>query len=705
MINEAIQVPDRRRPPLRKWSAVRWYSLAPAISLVLFGVAMGAFLYLLNRSDIEQQRQTLFRDAEWAETHLRLRWSDNITRINALADEWAADATGDTSGRRGSARQFLLDNPDALYLGSQDVTRRVRWVLHAGSAGEPAYRKPGERVEDGASAWAFGEAQFTRQPTYSPPFTSPDGSVLVEMQVPVFTDRAFVGTVFVGYSLARLLTAALPLNMHERYSMSLHDGGGNMLSSTSARHHLHAENLTYSLPLDPPGHGITLTVRAFESRPALIERLLGAAVIALSLAVAGSSLMLWRYARQRALAEEARDRSLALASAEAAFRRAMEDSMITGMRALDMNGRITYVNRAFCEMVGMTEQALLGAAPPFPYWPDNEIDEQLQQLREILAGKSTKTGMEVHFKRADGTLFPARMYSSPLIDASGRQTGWMTSMTDISERRRIEDMQRQQELRLQQTARLVTMGEMASSLAHELNQPLAAISNYALGGTARLRAKLAQGEQPDSGEMLTMLEKTSEQARRAGQVLRRIRDFVKRNEPSREPCTAAAIVANAVELAQIDANRQRIRIDTQVDDALPELFCDPILIEQVLLNLIKNGAEAMTGNGARQLRVEVRRADAKQAVEFCVADSGPGLSETVRKQIFEPFFTTKSDGMGMGLKICRSIIEYHRGSLWVEPSELGGCAFRFTIPLALSPLATSRIESDPSSTNDAVLTR
>lgn len=491
---------------------------------------------------------------------------------------------------------------------------------------------------------------------------------------------------------------------------------------------------------------------------------------------------------------ERRNTEVALA-AETAFRRAMEDSMLTGMRAFDMQGRIGYVNRAFCKMVGFTAQELVGVTPPYPYWPAGSSGLNRENLERVLQGKTPPSGFEVKVRRKDGSLFDARMYVSPLIDGDGRQTGWMTSMTDVTEPKRIreqlaaaherfttvldeldaavsvvarpaegsghgaellfanrmyrslfgadshrhetlleargrparddapaeifdptlerwfdlrirqirwvdgspvellvatdttrrhviEEQQREQDQKLQRTSRLVTMGEMASSLAHELNQPLTAIANYCMGMSARVRASVAANQPLSADDLLGPLAKTAAQAARAGEVIRRIRNFVKRSEPERRRCDVAAIVADAVGLAEIDARRLGIQIVTVLPENLPPLYVDPILIEQVLLNLLKNASEAMRDAApgvARNVVLAVEHRD--EQVEFSVTDRGAGLDADARARLFEPFFTTKNEGMGMGLNICRSIVESHKGRLWAQAPEGGGCSFRFSLPV------------------------
>ncbi|MFY8019049.1 MAG: sensor histidine kinase, partial [Inhella sp.] len=236
-------------------------------------------------------------------------------------------------------------------------------------------------------------------------------------------------------------------------------------------------------------------------------------------------------------------------------------------------------------------------------------------------------------------------------------------------------------------SRLMTMGEMASSVAHELNQPLTAITNYCNGMMSRVRSENITQE-----DLLAALEKTAKQAQRAALVIQRIRAFVKRSEPRRVTAQAAEIVEDAVDLASIEMRRRNVQLHTYVAQRLPPLLVDPILIEQVILNLLKNAAEAIDGAKLApsrrhiELRVVPRHMpDQGGTIEFAVQDSGPGLPEEVLSRMFEAFFSTKVEGLGIGLGLCRSIIESHQGRLRAENlyngELLSGCRFSFTIPV------------------------
>jgi signal transduction histidine kinase len=215
---------------------------------------------------------------------------------------------------------------------------------------------------------------------------------------------------------------------------------------------------------------------------------------------------------------------------------------------------------------------------------------------------------------------------------------------------------------------------------------LTAISNYCTGMMSRI-----QGQRIQPDELLGALEKTAKQAQRAGQIIQRIRSFVKRSEPNRTPSDVLQMVSNATELADIELRRHQVRLVPYIAARLPTLVVDPILIEQVLINLIKNAGEAIAqaerplGKRLVELRVGPKREDEQDVVEFAVRDSGKGVPDEMIERIYEAFYSTKVEGMGIGLKLCRSIVESHNGQMKVQNlyngSEVVGCCFSFWIPL------------------------
>jgi C4-dicarboxylate-specific signal transduction histidine kinase len=323
-----------------------------------------------------------------------------------------------------------------------------------------------------------------------------------------------------------------------------------------------------------------------------------------------------------------------------------------------------------------------------PYSADT--DDEVDALSGLPTQELTETGVN-----------PREVYVESLqkwFDVRARYLQWtdgrlaqMLIATDITARLRAEEQAAAQADKAQMTSRLVTMGEMASSVAHELNQPLTAITNYCNGMVSRVKAQSIKEE-----DLIAALQKTARQAERAGQIIHRIRQFVKRSEPQRQPSQARQIVEDAVELAGIELRRRNVAIHTYVAQRLPEIMADPILIEQVVLNLLKNAAEAIDSAQLPpqrrhiELRVVPRHTPEEGGViEFSVTDMGPGIKDEVIGRLYEAFFSTKAEGLGIGLSLCRSIIESHRGRMRAQNLYNGtqavGCRFSFTLPVEMAP--------------------
>ena len=298
--------------------------------------------------------------------------------------------------------------------------------------------------------------------------------------------------------------------------------------------------------------------------------------------------------------------------------------------------------------------------------------------------------------RKDGSRFPVLIIEAPLINAQGVQTGWMSAFLDISEQRRVEELSRASQERLQATARLATVGEMASLLSHELNQPLAAISSYATGSLNLLDA----ASRPDPADLQLAMRRIAEQAERAGKVIKSVHDFVRRRDKAREPVTAQALLDAIMPLVSLQARKLGVQVETRVPSGLPAVLCDRTMVEQVLLNLARNAMQAMDEAQVprRSVVIQVRRTTREEAadkawLEFSVADQGPGIPDDVRAQLFTPFFTTKAEGMGLGLSLCRTVVEQHGGFLSYEANRPQGTIFRFTLPAQLpAPAMPAGIE-------------
>jgi two-component system, LuxR family, sensor histidine kinase DctS len=275
------------------------------------------------------------------------------------------------------------------------------------------------------------------------------------------------------------------------------------------------------------------------------------------------------------------------------------------------------------------------------------------------------------------------VFEAPLVDAQGQHIGWMASILNITERKRMEERERKQAETMSHHARLTMLGEVASTLAHELNQPLSAITSYNAGVLNSLRR---QGGVDDA--VMGALERMGEQAGHAGRIVKRIREFLTRREPQREACSLNEVVRSAVGLLRREIDRQHVDVRLHLDERLVPVLIDPILIEQVVANLVRNACDAMgAAPEPHVLDVSTSLAPGQRFAMVKVLDRGGGLGGRSIETLCAPFYSTKSDGMGMGLAICRSIIELHYGALDAQdelpPGEsVVGAAFSFTVPLA-----------------------
>ena len=250
--------------------------------------------------------------------------------------------------------------------------------------------------------------------------------------------------------------------------------------------------------------------------------------------------------------------------------------------------------------------------------------------------------------------------------------------TDVTDRKRAEELAREHQERLEMTSRLTALGEVASTLAHEINQPLAAIANYCMGCVRRLRSGDWKRE-----ELLEAMEKSAAQAERAGNVIQRARQFLRRREFAAVACGVNAMIVSAARMIEVEGERRGARLHLELGQDLPQVLADPIMIEQAMLNLLKNALEAMEFTPAPSRNVTIRSTTQEPGlVRVEIVDRGAGLPAQLKDVLFLPFFTTKADGMGIGLHICRSIIERHGGRLWATPNPAGGSILHFTLPVS-----------------------
>ena len=546
-----------------------------------------------------------------------------------------------------------------------------------------------------------GGPTFSR--SYFVPLPGGLGTEVVDLCVPLGAGAAVPATAGAGmagsglpgflvgsFSLARVLEhvrVGMALRQHE---LTLVESDGTRLARAGSGRG--AGVYVSRQVVELPGFSVQLRADSLRGQPSLVPNVTLALVMGLSLALFGVVALLARDVRRRAEAERALAEALAL-------RRAMEDSLPTGLRARDLAGRVTYANPAFCAMVGFAQDELVrpgdtSAAPEVqPYWPPEFVPQYRKRQQSLLQGldrraDDAREGHETVFMRKNGERFPVMVYEAPLVDRDGRHTGWMSAVVDLTAQRRVEELSRQQQERLQASARLATVGEMASLLSHELNQPLAAIASYASGSLNLIDDEPGPADPSLRPLLRQALERIAEQADRAGRVIKSVHAFVRRREQQHETISAHDLFEAVLPLVRLQARKSGTRIEVQLPAGrLPAVRCDRTMVEQVLLNLSRNGIQAMEAGTpvGERLLVLAAQHQGDRRVGFAVIDSGPGIPPEVAERLFTPFFSTRAEGMGLGLSLCRTVIEQHGGALEFAPADNAngrGTRFGFSLPVA-----------------------
>lgn len=625
--------------------------LAPLGLSLVFVLGVLAWVRANEAGEQEQQRQTLISDALSAEAQLRDRIDEEQAHLRQLAMGLAGQTPSEA---------VLAAHPE-VNAGLRRLWLSVTWLdarnrVLAEVPAESEANREANRYEDGLSLHLTARV-------------APDGVLVVR------------------YAPSLLLKRGVPWWLARKYDVQLVDSADQVIASSteSPMRAAQAQRPSYRVALTGPLRAsplaqATLTDAALEltvREPVVnaIRPLAWVLVAGFLPLIAVASWLLRRQMRQVQRAEVA-------GRTEAAWRRAMEDSALVALRARDFDGRLLFVNRTFCDMVGLSAEQLIGLLPPMPYWPPDALDELTERNRRNLAGQAPREGFEARWLHSSGRMVDVMVFESPLVDAGGRQIGWMGSIIDITERKRLEDRERRQGETLAHNARLTMLGEVASTLAHELNQPLTAIASYGAGITNSL-AKL--GVQDEL--VLGALQRLGQQAAHAGRIVARIREFLTRREPRHEPCDLNDVITAAVELLRRDCQRRGVTLHLALTPGVPAVLADAVLIEQVAINLVRNAADALQAQapGEAGRRVSISSRVAGDFVRVDVQDNGPGLQGRRVEQLCAPFYSTKADGMGMGLAICRSIVEAHQGVLDASDTATGGALFSFSLPLSRDP--------------------
>lgn len=645
-----------------------WRGLIPIFLVLLFLAILFWLPWQSRQMEANDRQDQLIADTLWVEQAISFQLSRDEESVRLIA--------GEIINHHLSAAQFR-DRLKPLLKNSLEL-RRVTWLDADHQVVAATDTLPLSNPDYAARArQSAQQVHDVKIAQFSQPYKlgGTADAIYIDYGVPLFAEHQYLGSLVSSYAASSILDELVPWWFAQDNEIILTDSDEVTIAKRTSGGR--GRNVyTHRRPLDLPGLSLILRTNSTKSAPKFLPNLLVGSVIVLSLGLLWSLLALWRDINRRLAAEDALRQQVA-------FRAAMENSLVTGLRARDLEGRVTYVNPAFCEMVGLSADQLVGKVPPMPYWAPEALEKFQERFAKVLEGEATPQ-FETIFRRADGERFPVLVFESALVDAQGRQTGWMGSILDISERRRAEELSRKQQEKLQSSARLASMGEIASTLAHELNQPLAAISSYTTGAINMLQAGTVNAQQ-----LKLALEKANAQAQRAGQIIRSVHEFVKKRDPAREPLAIRTLVENIMPLVELQAQAFYVNVQVEIPPSLPSVSADRMMLEQVLLNLTRNAIEAMaqTDPTRRILRITAAAANLdteSPQVIVSVIDRGHGIPAEVAARLFSPFYSTKAHGMGMGLNICRTAIEFHGGTLSYTSNDGGGTIFQFSLPANFS---------------------
>ncbi|MFZ6768773.1 ATP-binding protein [Undibacterium sp. Di26W] len=647
----------------QSWPNQKWRWIIPILLLLLFLSTLIWLPWQAQRMEANERQEQLIADSLWVEQAIQFQLTRNDEVLRQIGGEIASAKL---------QRETVLDRFRAILKNNREV-QRIAWydannkvvVDTRENTVANAERLPVPKFE-------FGSLDVSEETVCLRPVLeiNAKNAYLLHCQIPMIKDERRIGSMMISYRMSGILEELVPWWFAQDNQITITDIDDRILAERAAGGSGKSV-YTHSRALELPSLTLILRTNSIKSEPKLLSNLLVLSVILLSAGLIWSLMALWRDINRRLAAEGALRQQVT-------FRTAMENSLVTGLRARDMEGRLTYVNPAFCRMVGFPPEEIIGRVPPMPYWAPEAIEEYQQRFTQLLAGSVPSEGFETVYQHASGERIPVLIYESALINENGRQTGWMSSILDISELRRAQDLTRQQEEKLHTSAKLATMGEIASMLAHELNQPLAAISSYTTGAINLLQSGIM-----DRPLFQSALEKVNAQAQRAGHIIRSVHEFVKKREATREPVQITDLIHSVTPLVELQAQTSHVALQWQIKSGLPMVLADSVLLEQVLLNLTRNAIESMqkTPPENRILRIETSYDEEMQQVIVAVIDRGHGIPAEVAEQLFSPFFTTKSSGMGMGLNICRTAVEFHGGKLSHRDNPVGGTIFQFALPI------------------------
>ena len=611
--------------------------------LVLVGASIVLLAVFLRSVEMQEEDRRRTADAEWLDQTLNFHFRRLEGDLSVLA----------LLAQRPAPEQAPALRAGALWQSS-GVVGYHGWLAAARYAKPASWPNALREAQDssvGALKTMLETARGLQRAAYAGPLPSGAGHQqhTLWLAVPLVEQGQFLGAYVAAIEVEQALAQVIP-------PWFLQDHALAMVSPDNP------QGTQNWAPITLPGAQWKIAVQTLNDHPAMAPRaFFGVALVCLA-GMLVALYFLWRDAARRRTTESKLQTQIAL-------RTAMERSVTLGLRAWDLQGRLLYVNQAFCRMVGWQAEELMAAAlaphHPGPWTrPGINADDGLQR------------GQEMALPHRDGQHLEVLAHGAPLTLGNGTVIGWMGSTLDITERKQMERLAARQQEKLEASGRLIAVGEVASTLAHELNQPLGALSSFATGLLNHLQERRISLD-----EVVPVVERMERLADKAGRVIQRVNAFARRQEMQRQSLEPLAFVARVTQGVSLPAPMQ---LELDLPTHAPEVPADALLLEHALYNVVLNASEWAALGHATPARVRVSLLVEPGRLGLRVEDSGPGVPPEQLAHIFDAFSSGKPGGMGMGLSICRSIVEAHHGRMEVtRSSALGGAQFTLWLPLQL----------------------
>ncbi len=638
----------------RQASALTRRALAWLVALLLLVATSAVLMVMVLRGEEAQEadrRRTA--DAQWLDQTLRFHVRRLETDLGALAHQ---AQTRPVPARPTLGGPWWQQPGQIAFHGWVPAAVALDTVL-------PAHAVPHGQ----ALSTMLDTTRNLQRAAYAGPLpsASASGAPWLWIAVPHFEQGRFLGDYVAAVPMDRLLADAIP-------GWFLQDHRVVLAPETAPTPPLEE---AFIAPVNLPGAQLLLKVQSLGDQAPLAPRAFFAVAMVCLAGMLLALARLWRDTARRQRAEARLQTQLALRSA-------MERSVPLGLCAWDRDGHLLHVNQAFGRLVGWSPAELLQwastPARPMPYWPAEQGDE-FEGLRQGASDPDTQqAGRLLQLRHRDGQVVEVLAHSAPLLLAHGEVAGWIGSMLDITERQRVERLAARQQAQLEASGRLVAMGEVASTLAHELNQPLGALSGFATGLLNRVREQRIGFD-----DIVPVLERIEGLADKSGRVIQRVNAFARRQEMTRQPLALVPFVARVAGSTGLP-DGVRLTVDLPPGDG-PVVPADAMLLEHALRNLIVNAGQwaPLGGSDAEPcVRIELVLSTDAASAGIRVSDSGPGVPPEQVATVFDAFSSHRPGGMGMGLAICRSITEAHHGRVEIARSpDLRGAQFTLWLPL------------------------